>query len=80
MIDIKKLEFIASLSPIATAISISGLGDGAVLRLEIPASELYSIVQLQLLAGKTFTVTIDKIEDGKYGRKKTKTDSNKNSE
>jgi hypothetical protein len=70
MIDIKKLEFIASLSPIATAISISGTGEGAVLRLEIPASEMYSIVQLQLLAGKIFKVTIEEIKDSKYGRKK----------
>ena len=62
---IEKLEFIASLSPIATAISISGTGDGAVLRLEIPASEMYSIVQLQLLAGKIFKVKIEEIKDGR---------------
>ena len=74
MIDIKKIEFVASLSPIATAISISGLGDGAVLRLEIPASELYSIVQLQLLAGKIFKVTISDISEVKYGKSKAKTD------
>ena len=65
---IDKIEFVASLSPIATAISVSGLGDGAVLKLDIPASELYSIVQLQLLAGKVFKVTIEEIKDMKYGR------------
>ena len=70
--QIDKIQFVASLSPIATAISISGLGDGAVLRLEIPASELYSIVQLQLLAGKIFKVTIEEIKDIKHGKSKTK--------
>jgi len=67
---LNKLEFIASLPPIASAIQISGLGDGAIIKLDIPASEIYSIVQLQLLAGKTFKVNISEIEDIKHGRKK----------
>jgi hypothetical protein len=72
--DIDRLEFIASLPPIASAIQIHGIGDGAIIKLEIPASEIHSIVQLQLLAGKIFKVTIEEIEDRRYGRKKTKTD------
>ena len=68
MIQIDKIEFIASLPPIASAIQISGQGDGAILKLDIPASELYSIVQLQLLAGKVFKVTIETIKDIKHGR------------
>ena len=76
--ELQKLEFIASLSPIATAISISGLGEGAVLRLEIPPSEMYSIVKLQLLAGKVFKVTIEEIED-KIGRKTKQTNNIENS-
>lgn len=71
MIDVKKIEFVASLPPIASAIQINGLGDGALIKLELPASEIYSIVQLQLLAGKIFKVTIEEIKDSKYGRKKT---------
>jgi hypothetical protein len=77
MIKVDKLEFLASLPPLASAIQISGLGDGAILKLEIPASELYSIVQLQLLAGKVFKVTIEEIEDMRYGKSKTKTNSTK---
>jgi len=72
MVDLKKIEFIACLPPIQSAIQISGIGDGAILKLEIPASEMYSIVQLQLLAGKTFKVTIEDI--GEYnGKSETKT-------
>ena len=73
--DIEKIQFIASLSPIATAISISGTGEGAILRLEIPASEMYSIVQLNLLAGKIFKVTIEEIKDIRHGRKTKQADS-----
>jgi hypothetical protein len=65
---IEKIEFIASLPPIASAVQISGLGDGAILKLDIPASEMYSVVQLQLLAGKTFKVSITEIKDPKHGR------------
>jgi len=78
MIEIKKLEFIAALPPVASAISISGLGDGAIVKLELPASELYSIVQLQLLAGKVFKVTIEPLEDLKNGKSTSKTNSIKN--
>jgi len=72
---VEKLEFIASLPPIASAIQISGLGDGAIIKLDIPASELYSIVQLQLLAGKVFKVTIEEIKDIRNGKSQTKTNS-----
>ena len=70
MIDIQKIEFIASLPPITSAIQINGQGDGALVKLELPASEIYSIVQLQLLAGKVFKVTIEPIEGTKNGRQK----------
>lgn len=54
-----KLEFLASLPPTQSAIQIDGLGDGAIVKLALPRSEMYSIVQLQLLTGKTFKVTIE---------------------
>lgn len=75
MIDIKKIEFIASLPPIASAIQISGMGDWALVKLELSASEIYSIVQLQLLAGKYFKVTIEPMEDIRHGKSKTNPDS-----
>lgn len=68
--EVEKLEFIASLPPVASAIQIDGLGDGAIVKLMLPRSEMYSIVQLQLLAGKSFRVTINEVEESKYGRKK----------
>ncbi|MFA5558761.1 MAG: hypothetical protein WDA59_04780 [Methanofastidiosum sp.] len=63
MNDIKKIEFIASLPPIQSAISIDGIGDGARIKIDIPASELSSIIKLQLLTGKSFKVTIEPIEE-----------------
>ena len=75
MINIKKIEFIASLPPITSAIQINGLGDGALIKLELPATEIYSIVQLQLYAGKIFKVTIEPMEDIKNGKHETDTNS-----
>lgn len=57
-----KFSFTASLPPIQSAISVSGQGDGARIKLDIPQSELPAIINLQLLAGKTFTVTIETSE------------------
>lgn len=54
-----KFSFVASLPPIQSAISVSGQGDGARIKLDIPQSELPAIINLQLLAGQTFTVTIE---------------------
>ena len=77
MINVKKIEFIAALPPITSAIQINGMGDGALVKLEIGASEIYSIVQLQLLAGKYFKVTIEPIENNQ-NVKQTKTNKSKN--
>lgn len=54
-----KFSFIASLPPIQSAISVSGQGDGARIKLDIPQTELPAIINLQLLAGQTFKVTIE---------------------
>lgn len=55
----KGFSFIASLPPIQSAISVSGQGDGARIKLDIPQSELVAILNLQLLSGRNFKVTID---------------------
>lgn len=57
-----KFSFTASLPPIQSAISVSGQGDGARIKLDIPQSELPAIINLQLLAGHTFTVTVETSE------------------
>lgn len=54
-----KFSFVASLPPIQSAISVSGQGDGARIKLDIPQSELAAIINLQLLSGKAFNVTIE---------------------
>jgi len=60
--EINKIEFIASLPPIMSAISVDGLGNGARIKLDIPASEMLQIVQLQTFVGKVFKITIEKYE------------------
>ena len=61
-----KIEFIASLADIATAISIGG--DGATrVKLDIPESELAEAVKLVLLKGQAFRVKIETIEQDNFG-------------
>jgi hypothetical protein len=52
------IKFIAALPSIQSAIQISGMKDGAILKLEIPQSEIESIVKLSSLAGEIFEVII----------------------
>jgi len=54
-----KIEFTASLPPIQSAISISGMGDGARIKLDIPQSELASILKLQVMTGCLLKVTVE---------------------
>ena len=56
-----KIEFIASLPDIQSAISIGG--DGATrVKLDIPESELAEAVKLVMLKGKAFKVKIETIK------------------
>jgi hypothetical protein len=57
----EKFSFMASLPPIQSAISVSGQGDGARVKLDIPQSELESILKLQLLSGQSFKVIIQPV-------------------
>lgn len=56
-----KVEFVASLPPIQSAINIDGQGDGARIKLDIPASEMEQVIKLQKLTGKPFRVMIEEI-------------------
>ena len=60
--EINKIEFIASLPPIMSAISVDGIGNGARIKLDIPASEMLQVVQLQTFVGRVFKITIEKCE------------------
>lgn len=64
---INKIEFIASLPPIMSAISIDGLGDGARIKLDISRKYLKEIIQLQLLTGQSFKIIIKPIKEDHYG-------------
>ena len=44
-----KLSFIASLPPIQSAIQVSGLGDGARVKLYVPQSEITAILRLSVI-------------------------------
>lgn len=61
-----KIVFIAALPPIMSAISIDGLGDGARIKLDISRQYLKEVIMLQLLAGQSFRVIIEPIEEGTY--------------
>lgn len=56
------IEFIASLPPIMSAITVSGNGDGARVKLDIPQSEMAAIIQLQLMQGRALKVTVEDLE------------------
>lgn len=56
-----KIEFIASLSDIQSAISIGG--DGATrIKLDIPESELAEAIKLVMLKGQAFKATFETIK------------------
>jgi hypothetical protein len=58
----EKIKFKASLPPIGSAIALSGIGEGARIKLDIPASDIGAVLKLGKLAGSTFVVTIEKEE------------------
>jgi len=60
--EINKIQFVASLPPIQSAINIDGQGNGARIKLDIPASKMLQVIQLQTMIGSAFKVTIEKIK------------------
>ena len=58
-----KISFIASLPAIQSAILISGDGNGAKIKLEVPQSEVLEILKLSSLYGKCLKVTVE-VSDG----------------
>ncbi len=59
----KKIEFIASLPPIQSAINIDGQGKGARIKLDFPATELNKVIELQGYIGQNFKVTIEGVDE-----------------
>ena len=52
------INFVAALPSIQSAIQISGMKDGALVKIEVPQSEISEILKLQRLAGEIFQVII----------------------
>jgi len=57
-----KIEFIASLPPIQSAIQLDGL-EGARIKLDVPENNMMAVLKLTVLKGKTFKVTISEPQD-----------------
>lgn len=57
-----KIEFMASLPPIQSAINLDGMGDGARIKLDISRSYIKEILKLQSLSGQSFKVIVLNIE------------------
>jgi hypothetical protein len=58
----EKIQFIASLPPIQSAINLDGMGDGARIKLDIPRTDIPAVLELQGLSGMVFKVTIERID------------------
>lgn len=54
-----KIEFIASLPPIQSAIQIDGNGDGGRIKLDISRQYMGELLKLQVLTGKRLKVKIE---------------------
>ena len=54
-----KIEFIASLPDILSAINIAGQDGNSRIKLDIPASEIEAILKLISMKGQAFKVTIE---------------------
>ena len=55
----EKIEFIASLPDILSAISIAGVDGNTRIKLDIPASEIEAVMKLIAMKGQVFKVTIE---------------------
>ena len=60
----ERIQFVASLPPIQSAISLDGMGDGARVKLDVPATDVPAVLLLQAYyAGKAFKVTVDGLDE-----------------
>jgi len=58
----EKIVFTASLPDILSAINIAGVDGNSRIKLDIPASDVAAVVQLIMMKGQSFKVTIEKSE------------------
>ena len=55
----EKIEFIASIAPLLSAIQLDGVDGNSRIKLDIPASEIEAIMKLIAMKGQAFKVTIE---------------------
>ena len=55
----EKIVFTASLPDILSAINIAGVDGNSRIKLDIPASDMAAVVQLIMMKGQSFKVTIE---------------------
>jgi hypothetical protein len=58
-----RIEFIASLPPIQSAISLDGMGDGGRIKLDISRQYITELLRLQQMAGKAIKITAE-VDEG----------------
>ncbi len=58
----EKIEFVASLPDILSAINIAGQDGNSRIKLDIPASDIGAVVKLTGLKGQSFKVTIEEVK------------------
>jgi len=58
----EKIVFTASLPDILSAINIAGVDGNSRIKLDIPASDVAAVVQLIMMKGQSFKVTIEQVE------------------
>ena len=58
----EKIEFMATLPDILSAINIAGQDGNSRIKLDIPASDIEAVVRLIELKGQVFKVTIEKVK------------------
>lgn len=58
----KIAEFVATLPPIASAVSVHGQGDGCRVKLDVPASDTVEVLKLAMIPGVALRVVVYKID------------------
>jgi len=62
----EKIIFTASLPDILSAINIAGVDGNSRIKLDIPASDVAAVVQLIMMKGQSFKVTIEDISESDW--------------
>ena len=57
----EEIRFVASLPPIQSAINVGG--DGPRIKLDVPESDMPSVLKLVMLKGRAFEVTVKAVEE-----------------